>query len=211
MRDVVFPDHDFDIDAEIIWAAQDLNHPSNRVAAAFGKLENFRVDNHAVQILGRLDYNRRHAHAIAIHRSGRHFHAGGNLDPLANLLVVRFHKIPAFANPKLAHHGLVRAAQHLDDLAVGAAVLLNSRDTHYHAIAMHGGLRGLARDVDVAAQPFDGMIGDQESVAVAMHIQAADRIFPAETGDHKMPGADFDELAAIDQAIESLLQLVARC
>jgi hypothetical protein len=56
----------------------------------------------------------------------------------------------------------VRAPQHLDDLAVGAAIAFDARDANHHAIAMHGGLRRFARDVDVALQPFDGMIGNQK-------------------------------------------------
>jgi hypothetical protein len=111
---------------------------------------------------------------------------------------MRFHKMSTLANPKLAHHGLVRAAKDLDDLTVGAAVLFDSRDAYHHAIAVHGGLSRLAPDVDVAAQPFDGMIGNQKSIAIAVHVQAADRVFATEARDDKMAGADFDELAALD-------------
>ncbi len=35
---------------------------------------------------------------------------------------------------------LVGAAQHLDDLAVGAAIALDAGDADHHAVAMHGGL-----------------------------------------------------------------------
>ncbi len=121
------------------------------------------------------------------------------------------HKVSTLANPKLANHGLVRAAQDLDDFAVGAAILFDSRDVHHHAVAVHGRLRRLARDVDVAAQAFDRMVGNQKSVAIAMHVQAANRVFAAEAGDHKVTGANFDELAALNQAVESVLQFIARC
>ncbi len=46
------------------------------------------------------------------------------------------------------------------------------------------------------------MIGNQKSVAVAMHVQAADGVFAAESRDNKMAGPDFDQLAALDQSIE---------
>ena len=124
---------------------------------------------------------------------------------------MRRYKISTLANAKFADYGLVRAPQHLDDLAVGASIPFDARDANHHAIAMHGGLRRFTRDVNVAFQAFDGMIGNQESVAVAMHVQAAHSVFAAEPGDYKMTGTNFHQLPALDQAIQRVLQLVARC
>ena len=93
---------------------------------------------------------------------------------------MRRHKVSALANAKLAHHGLVRAPQHLDDLAIRAPIPFDARDANHHAVAMHGRLRRFARDVNVALQAFDRMIGNQEPIAVAMHVQAADGVFAAE-------------------------------
>ncbi len=211
MRDVVLPDHDFNVDAEIIRAAEDLDDPADRLVTIFGKFKNLDVDHHAVEIFGRAHLNWSDADAIAIHRSRRYFHAFRNQYPLANSLVMRSNKISTLANSKFADDGLVRAPQNLDDLAVGTAVLFNASDAHHYAIAMHGRSRRFARDVNVAAQAFDGVVGNQKSVTIAMHVEAADRIFAAEARDYKTAGADFDELAFFDQPIESILEFIARC
>ncbi len=191
MRDVMLPDHDLDIDAEIIRPAEDFDHSANRVLAAFGKFQNLDVDHHAVQIFGRLHVHWRNANAIAAQRGRGQFHPSWDLNPLPDTLVVGGYKIPTLANTKFANHGLVRPPQYFDDLAVSAAIPFDARDANHHAIAVHGGLRRFPRDVNVAFQTFDGMIGNQEPVAVAMHIQAAHRVFAAEPGDYKMTGANF--------------------
>ncbi len=48
---------------------------------------------------------------------------------------------PAMVKPKLAHDGLMRAAEYLDDFSVGLAVTIDARDVHDHAIAVHCRLR----------------------------------------------------------------------
>src|SRR5277367_834398 len=124
---------------------------------------------------------------------------------------MRRHEITTLADAKLTNHGLVGAPENLDNLAVGAAIAFNARDANHHAIAMHGCLGGFTGDIDVAPQAFDGMIGDEKPVAIAMHVQAADGIFTAQSCDYKMPGADFDELAAFDEPIQGALEFGARC
>src|SRR5580704_6668194 len=113
------------------------------------------------------------------------------------------HHVSTLANAKLSDDRLVRAAKNLDDLAIGAAILFDASDAHHYAIAMHTRLRRFARDVNVAAQAFDGVIGNQKPVAVAMHVQTPDRIFTAEARDYKTAGANFDELAFFYQPVES--------
>src|SRR5271165_6232795 len=117
MRDVMLPNHDFDVDAKIVRAAEDLNHAANRLIAVFGELDNLNVDHHAIEIFGRVHLDWSHSDAIAIQRGRRDFHAFRNQDPLTNSLVMRRYKVSALANAKLAHDGLVRAAKDLDDCA----------------------------------------------------------------------------------------------
>ena len=50
MRDMVLPDHDLDVHAEIIRPSEDFDHASNRVLAVFRKFQNLDVDHHPVQI-----------------------------------------------------------------------------------------------------------------------------------------------------------------
>jgi len=103
------------------------------------------------------------------------------------------------------------AAQDLDDFAVGAAITLDTRDMDDNAVAMHGDLGGIARDVDIAAQAFDGPVGDEEAVAIAMHIEAADGVFARGTRGYEMAGANFHQVPTLGQAIEGGIHIVAGC
>ncbi len=55
------------------------------------------------------------------------------------------------------------------------------------------------------------MIGNQETVAVAMHVETADGEFAAKPSGDEMAGPDFDQPAAFDQTIQSGFKLGARC
>jgi hypothetical protein len=57
---------------------------------------------------------------------GRDLHACGNVDPLADAVIMRDDVRAALTHLKLADHGRVRAPQNLDDLAVGAAIVFDS-------------------------------------------------------------------------------------
>src|SRR5580698_10032971 len=211
MRDVMLPDHDLDIHAEIVRASEDLDNTPHGLAAILGKLQNLHVDDHAIQVFGRLHFHWRYAYAIATQHGGGLFHPFRNLDPLPDALVMRRHKVTALAYAKLADHGLVSAPQHLDDLAIRTAIPLDTRNANHHSVTMHGGLRRFTRDIDVTAQALDGMVGNQEAVTVAVHVQAADCIFAAQSRDYKMAGPNFNELSPLDQPIQRTLQFIARC
>ena len=84
-------------------------------------------------------------------------------------------------------HGRMGALQDLDDLAIGAAAGFDARDAHDHAVAVHGLLGGIGRDEDVARQcPSIGPLGDQEAVAIAVHVEAAHGEFAAAGGDGRI-------------------------
>ena len=67
----------------------------------------------------------------------------------------------------------------------------------------------LGRQEDVAGDALDGPLGDQEAVAVAMHLQAADGKFAAARGDGVVAGAQLDQVAAGDQTGQRGLQVRA--
>ena len=54
------------------------------------------------------------------------------------------------------------------------------------------------------------MIGEQKPVAVAMHVQAAHRVFAAQSCDDKMPGTNLYQLTALNQPIQRAFQFIAR-
>jgi hypothetical protein len=132
-----------------------------------------------------------------------------NLDPLVNPVVVRDDVLAAAADPELADHRWMGAAQHLDDLAVGAAVRLDPRDADHHAVAVHRLLGGVGRDENVARESLDGTLGNQEAVAIAMHLEAADRELARARGDGVMAGTQFDEVAAGGEPGQRRLELFA--
>ena len=88
-------------------------------------------------------------------------------------------------------------------------VVLDARDVDHHAIPVHGGLGGFARNVDIAAQPFDGMIGRNEAIAVAVHVEAAGHVLAAQAREHEVAGFHFDQVAVLLQAVESGVELFA--
>src|SRR5262249_55870379 len=163
-----FSDDDLDVDAKIVPMTEDFDDASSGVPPVFGKFENLDVDDHAIEILRTGDFHGLRADAVAARGNGRQLHALGNLHPPPNAFVVRDHVGAAPAYSKFADDGEVGALQDLDDFAVGPAIVLDARNANYDAVAVHGGLGGIARDVDIAAHAFNGVIGNQETVAVGM-------------------------------------------
>ncbi len=148
------------------------------------------------------------AHAVVLAGFRRDFEARGNLDPLRDAVVVRNHVARIPLHRELAHHERLRSPQHSDDLAVGAAVMLDPRNANHHAVAMHGFLRGLGRNEDVAAQAFDGSVGDEKSVAVAMHVQPARGVLAAGARGDVVARSQLYQIAAGNQPFERSLQPV---
>ena len=81
---------------------------------------------------------------------------------------------------------------------------------HDHTIPVHRGLSGIPGDVDIAANPFERTVRDEEPVAVAMHVEPAGGVFAAEPRRYERARPKFDQFAAFGQAIERGLQLFAR-
>ena len=53
VRDMMLPDHDLDVHAEIVRIAEDLDHAPHGVAAVLGEIEHLDVHHHAVHVFGR--------------------------------------------------------------------------------------------------------------------------------------------------------------
>ena len=128
MRDVMRTDENLDVDAEIVGQAQDLDDAAHRPVAVFAEIQDFRGDDHAVQIFDGIHGDRRSAHAIDRHLPRGQRHVFGNLDPLADAFVVRNHEIARATDAELADHGEMGAAQHAHDLAVGLSIALDAAD-----------------------------------------------------------------------------------
>src|SRR5256885_5257530 len=100
-------------------------------------------------------------------------------------------------NSKLADHSLMGAPQNLDNLAVGASVAFDAGDVNHDAIAVHGGLRGVAWNVDVAAKALQRPLGNEKAVAVAVHVEPSDGILAAEARGDEMAGTYFHQIALL--------------
>src|SRR5258708_22886020 len=104
----------------------------------------------------------------------------------------------------------MRAPQNLNDLAVGASIVLDARDANHHPIAVHGSLRGIPRDVDVAAKTLQRSFRNQKAITVAVHIEPAHGVLPAETRGDEMAGTYLDQFALVRQSVERGFQLLPR-
>ena len=89
MRDVMLADYDLDVDTEVVGMAEYFDDTADCVFALFREFQDLDVDDHAVEVAGGRDRNRRHADPVAIAGFGRDLHAFGNVDPLANAVVMR--------------------------------------------------------------------------------------------------------------------------
>src|SRR6266849_1051180 len=94
--------------------------------AIFRKFHDLDVHGHSVEVLCTVDFDWLDANTIFRCRGRWQFHSFGNLDPLMNTFIVWNHVAFSRANSKLTHHGLMRAPQNLDDLAIGAPIVLDT-------------------------------------------------------------------------------------
>ena len=116
---------------------------------------------------------------------------------------MRNHEESATANLELAYHGRVRTFQNLEDLAIGAAAGFNARDPNHDAVAMHGFTGGIGGDKDIARYALDRTIGDEETVAIAVHAQASGGELAVTTRGRIVAGAQLDEISSSDEPRQS--------
>ncbi len=209
MRDVMRTDENLDVDAEVVGQAEDFDDAADGTVAVFAEVHDFGGDDHPVQILDRAYGDGGRAHAVDGHLAGGERHVFGDLDPLADALVMGNDEIARAPDAELADHGEMGAAQHAHDLAIGLAIVLDAGDPRDDAIPVHRAGGGLLGDVDVAAQAGNGDFRNHEAVAVAVHVEASHGEFAADAGGGVMPGACFDNIAALGQAIQLGFNLLA--
>ena len=65
--------------------------------------------------------------------------------------------------------------------------------------------------IDIALDAFDGPLGDQEAVAIAVHVETADGILAAAGGGDVVAGPRLDQVAARQQAGDGKLKVGAGC
>src|SRR5580700_4064488 len=92
------------------------------------------------------------------------------------------------------------ALEHFDDLAIGAAAGFDAGNADQYAVAVHGFAGGFRRKEDIALDAFERLFGDQEAIAIAMHVEAADGEFARAGGYDVVSGAELDEVAARGEA-----------
>src|SRR5579863_9224778 len=166
-------DGDLDVDPEIVGAAQHFDDAAHGALTVGFVLQKFGVDDHAVEVGGVLDVVALTADAVGRGGQGRDGHVLGNLDPVLDALVVRDDEEALAGDAEFADYRRVSPAQNPDDLAVGLAVALDAEDVDDGAVAVHGAGRLTFGQEDVAAETFNGAVGNQEAVAVAVQADAA--------------------------------------
>src|SRR5471032_1854697 len=117
--------------------------------------------------------------------------------------------LPAAPDVKLADHRGVGAPQDFDDLAIGAAIGFDARDANHHAVSVHGLLRRVGWNEDVALYPFQRPLGYQKPIAIAVHVQAPHREFPAAGCNRILAAPKLQQIAARNQAHQRGFQLLA--
>ena len=174
MGQVKLADRDLDIDAEIILAPQNLNHPSARILRGRRPIGNLDVNHHALKIV---PLHRRRSlgpeHAIdrrglplsppcllwfppfhpGGHRGVRNFHPRRNHDLLGNLRVHGPDVITAAAAMKRPHHRRMRPPHRPHDPPLRAPIRAHIADVDQHRIPMHGMAGQMGRDKNIASQP----------------------------------------------------------
>src|SRR5262249_4685843 len=159
VRQMMFADDDFDVHAEIVGVAEDLDHASGGRLAAVAIVEQLDVHHHAIELLDAACSAPSNADAVHSRTGRRNFHTLGDVDPLLDALVLRLHVAAAPADVELADDGGMGTPQHLDHVPVGASIGFDACDTDHHAIAMHRLLRFLGRQENVTLDAFDRPLG----------------------------------------------------
>ncbi len=213
VREMMLADHDLDIDAEIVLIAQNFNDTSDAVFAVLREFEHLDIDDHAVEVLDRLDFQRSRpdtvAHPVCRGTLRRHLHAFRNLNPLLNAIVRRNHKVAAFSNPELTHDRDMSTTQNPNDLTLGTAFVCKPRDVYQRPIPVHA-FRGFAgRKKHIALHVIERLIGNQKTEPVAMNGEPPAHIFGIRTDGYEVTRAKFNQLAFVGEPVERVLQGIA--
>lgn len=181
MWKMVLANDDLGIDAEIAGTAEDFNHATNGSGTAPGIVEEFHVDDGAIE-LGNV---REAAIALGLFlRSGKKLFpkgggklvAGEEFDIVLDARVVGDDDRAAGDVAKLANHGGMRSTDDADNAALGAAcarLSTEAGDFCDDVITMHGVFNLVAGDEDVAVDVGESDLGHNETVTIGMVDQAS--------------------------------------
>ena len=96
---MVLADDDFDVHAEVVGVTDDFDDSARAAIAALGKLEDFGIHDHAVEVFGREGFGGRGADAVLGGR-GRDFEPIGDFDPGGDAVVMWDDDVAAAARAK---------------------------------------------------------------------------------------------------------------
>ena len=169
VRQVVLADDDLDIHAEIVLVAEDLDHAPARALGGRRPVGDLDVDDQAFEVvpLAAAGFFAKDAIALllALARglgaarlcaqagslfAARPLHPARDDDLLGDLFVHRGDEVVSRAVVKCADDRGIAAAEHAQNAAFGAAVVLLAAEFDQHLVAMHGRADGLRVDEDVA-------------------------------------------------------------
>ena len=102
---------------------------------------------------------------------------------------------------ELSDDGHVRAFENANDLAVSLGHLAGA-DMRTTTRSPFMARSGFLRDVNVSANAFHRLIGDEESVAITVHVQAADGEFAAFANQDVLVASEFHQFTAKGQRLE---------
>ena len=186
---MVLADHDFNIQAKIIFVAQYLDYTSARILRSRRPVGDLDINHNVFQIVwpGALYFFTQHAmHALlslfflgVIAGLFRKLKSRGDDDLLRDFLINRRHIVVAVGIVEEADYGGMGAMERAHDATLGATIGTNSGDFDQHAIAVHRRTDGRRRDENISGQASlqafieQARVGYDKAEAVAMHAQAA--------------------------------------
>ena len=176
VRQMMFADDDFDVNADVARASENFDHAAGGREPSFRIARDFDVDHPAIE-LGQ-PHTARGGRALCVRaellaQSGSKFFTGRDRDLVRNPRVVGQHDVAVRAVAKQAHDGQVLAVDDLHHAAFGAPVGATAHDTRQDVVAIHRVANTVAADEQVAVDARDRMIGYEEAVAVTVSDDAA--------------------------------------
>ncbi len=163
MRQVVLADDDLDIDAEVVFIAENFDHSPARILGSGGPVGDLDVDYQAFEVspLAAAGFVAQDAIALggalgaclgfcvlaaafcwSFRFSGGfscgHLHSARDDDVLSDLLVHGGDEVVSRAVMKDADHGGIAAGEHAQDAALGAAIVAAATQLDQHLVAVHG-------------------------------------------------------------------------
>ena len=175
VRQVMLPDDDLDIDADIARAAENLDHAARRREAALGIARDFDVHHGAIELRkpqaakrGRLSFG---AELLPQFRS--QLIARRYRDLVENARVVRQDVVAVRPVAEQADEGRMLVLDNLHHAAFGAPVGAAARDARENVIAVHRIAEIVAADEEIAVNSRHRLLRNQEAVAIAVRDDAA--------------------------------------